>query len=240
MGGAETAWETRNWSVTLAGKRQPGGSRKRSVRLAGQRLPGSLESGASWWREKYAKGWGVESHIRGNLAEELDLQERQGVSVGEGRGEEVGHHRIIPTPQQAHSPTSYQKAVLPSASTLPIPHAHARPETACHPRQLASPFVGSQPPQGLSLPWPASPLERLHPCRAAPSTASPLKKDHSPEKLEQAPPSRAISASIPRQSCQFSYPGEEPPGFSAAQLPTPTLGGCCASVEQLPSTASPL
>ena len=78
------------------------------------------------WREQYAKGWGVESHIRGNLGEELDLQERQGASVGEGRGEEVGHHRILPTPQRAHLPTSYQKAVLPSASPLPLPHALAQ------------------------------------------------------------------------------------------------------------------
>jgi len=51
------------------------------------------------WREQYAKGWGVESHIRRTLGEELDLQERQGTSVGEGRGGGVGLHRILPMPQ---------------------------------------------------------------------------------------------------------------------------------------------
>ena len=44
-GGAETAWGTRNpslsSSVRVAGK----GSRKQSIRLAGQKLPGSLERG---------------------------------------------------------------------------------------------------------------------------------------------------------------------------------------------------
>ena len=47
LGGAETAWGTRNWSVRLTVKRLPQGSRKRSIGLVGQRLPGSLESGAS-------------------------------------------------------------------------------------------------------------------------------------------------------------------------------------------------
>ena len=41
-----------------------------------------------WWREQYAKGWGVESHNRRNLGEELDPQERQGEVLG--RGEEEG------------------------------------------------------------------------------------------------------------------------------------------------------
>ena len=36
----------------------------------------------------------------------------------------MGHHRILPTPQRAHLPTSYQKAVLPSASPLPLPLEH--------------------------------------------------------------------------------------------------------------------
>ena len=187
------------------------------------------------WREQYTKGWGAESHIRGNLAQELDLQERQGASVGEGRGEGVGCHRILPTPQQAHLPASYQKAVLPSAVLPPpTPCLHARPETACHPREMASPFSGSQPLQGLSLPWPACPLEGLHPCGAAPSTASPL------EKLEQARPGHATSASIPRWSSQFSCPGEKPLGFSAAYIAASALRGCCTPVEQLPNTASPL
>ena len=73
---------------------------------------------------QYTKGWGVESHIRGNLGEELDLQVRQGASVREGRGGGVGCNRILPMSQQVHLLTTYQKAVLPSASPLPLPHAH--------------------------------------------------------------------------------------------------------------------
>ena len=34
----------------------------------------------------------------------------------------MGRHRLLPTPQPAHLPASYQKAVLPSASPLPLPH----------------------------------------------------------------------------------------------------------------------
>ena len=113
----------------------------------------------------------------------------------------MGHHRILPTPQRAHLPTSYQKAVLPSASPLPLPCALCtKPEVACHPRGLASPFAGSRPQQGLSLPWPPCSLEGLQPYGAAPSTANPLEEARSPEKLEQAQSSCAKSASIARQS----------------------------------------
>ena len=41
------------------------------------------------WREQYTKGWGVESHNRGKLREEVEPEERQGTSVGEGRGGRV-------------------------------------------------------------------------------------------------------------------------------------------------------
>lgn len=58
------------------------------------------------WREQYTKGWGVESHNRGKLREEVEPEERQGTSVGEGRGGGVGHHRILLAPQRAHLPTS--------------------------------------------------------------------------------------------------------------------------------------
>ena len=75
------------------------------------------------WREQYIKAGERKAHIRENLAEELNLQERHSASVGEGRGEGVGCHRILPTPQRAHVPVSYQKAVLPSASPLPLPSA---------------------------------------------------------------------------------------------------------------------
>lgn len=103
-----------------------GGSRKQSVRFDGAETAWETrkQSIIAGGREQYAKGWEVESHIRGNLGEEVDLQERQGASVGEGREEGVGHHRLLPMPQQAHWPTSYQKAVLPSASPLPLPLTH--------------------------------------------------------------------------------------------------------------------
>ena len=87
---------------------------------------------------------------------------------------------------------------------------------------------------------PACPLKGLHPRRAAPSTTSPWEKARSPEKLEQAWPGRAKSASIAGDPDGPSCPGEESLGFSASQLSTPVLGGCCTPVGQLPSTASPL
>ena len=40
-------------------------------------------------------------------------------SLGEGREEGVGHHRILPMPQETYQPASYQKAVLHSASRHP-------------------------------------------------------------------------------------------------------------------------
>ena len=44
-----------------------------------------LRSSVPWAGEWYAKGGGVESHNRGNPGEGLDLQERQGASVGEDK-----------------------------------------------------------------------------------------------------------------------------------------------------------
>ena len=138
----------------------------------------------------------------------------------------MGHHRILPTPQRAHLPTSYQKSVLPSASPLPLPHAHAPDlrlpailEGWPHHLQEANHHRGFPCP-GLPAPWMG-----YTPCGAAPSTTSPLEKDRSPEKLEQTWPVRAISTSILRQSSRFSCPGEEHLGFSAAQLASPTLRG---------------
>ena len=159
------------------------------------------------WREQYAKGWGMESHIRGNLGEEPDPQERQGGSVGEGRGGGVDCHRILPTPQRAHLSASSRKAVLPSVSPLSLPcvpdlRLPAIREGWSHHLQEAD----HQPLQGLFLPWPPCPLKGLHLRGAAPSTASPLQKDRNTEKLEQAQPGCAKSASIPRRSCQFQLP----------------------------------
>ena len=137
-------------------------------------------------------------------------------------------------------PPAIRKLCFPVYPPSLTPCSCAGSETACHPGGLATPFVGSWPPQGLSLPWPTCPLEGLQLHGAAPSTTSPLENDRSPEKPEQALAGPATSASIRRQSSQFSCPGEEPLGFSVAQLAAPTLGGCCTPVEKLPSTTSTL
>ena len=150
----------------------------------------------------------MESHIRGNLGEELDLQERQGASVGDGREEGVGHHRILPMPQQAHWPASYQKALLPSASPLPSP-SRMHETWGCLPSQREGwpqHLPEAYHHRSFPLPWPACPLEGLHPRGAAPSTASSQKKACSPEKLEQARPGHEKSASIIRQSFQVGLP----------------------------------
>ena len=93
-------------------------------------------------------------------------------------------------------------------------------------------------PTSLSRPWGVAALL----WNSCPTLPVPCKSPHSPEKLEQTRPDCSTSASIPRQSSQFSCPGEEPLGFSAAQLAAPTLGvgRCCTLVEQLPSTTSRL
>ena len=49
-----------------------------------------------------AKGWGLESHKRGNPGEGLGLQERHCTIVGEGRAGCVGHQRILLAPQHFH------------------------------------------------------------------------------------------------------------------------------------------
>ena len=149
--------------------------------LRGQRLPGRIESRAS-------RGGGSNTLRAGKWKVTSEgTWEKSWVcaSVGEGREEGVETHRIFTTPQQAHWPTSYQKAVLASSSPLPTHYARAGPGAACHLGGLASTIVGSLQPQGLSLPWPACPLEGLHPCRAVPNTPIPHEKACSPEKLQQ-------------------------------------------------------
>ena len=72
------------------------------------------------WREQYAKGWGVESHNRGNLGKELDPQERQGASVGEGRGGGAGCPRILLAPQLAHLPPASREQCYPVHPPSPM------------------------------------------------------------------------------------------------------------------------
>ena len=126
----------------------------------------------------------MESHIRGNLEEEPGLR-----PCWRGERRRGGSPQNTPHTTASLLAASYQKAVLPSVSPPPAPatpYAHVGPGAACHLGGLASTIARSLPPQGLSLPWPACPLEGLHPRRAAPNTASPQKKACSPEKLEQA------------------------------------------------------
>ena len=99
-----------------------GRSRNQSVKLDGAETAWETRKQAECCRgwEQYAKGREVESHIRGTWE-----KGRVSASVGEGREEGVGPHRILPTPQLAYWPTSYQKAVLPSASPPPTtPYTH--------------------------------------------------------------------------------------------------------------------
>ena len=111
---------------------------------------------------------------------------RQGSSVGEGREEGVGPHRILPMPQQAYWSSNYQKAGFPiSSPPLTTPYAHTGPGAACHPGGLASTIAESLMPQGLSLPWPACPLVGLPPWSRNKHSQH-LGKGLSPEKLEQA------------------------------------------------------
>ena len=117
-------------------------------------------------KEQYAKGWGVESHNRGNLGKDLDPQERQGTSVGEGKVGGEGHHRILLAPQQPHLPASEQRALLPSASPSPTP---------CVP-DLRLPAIPEGWPHHLweanhlrGFPWPWG----LHSRRAVPSKRAP-------------------------------------------------------------------
>ena len=46
--------------------------------------PEGLRNSVTWVRERYAMGWGVEGHGRGNWGEGLGPQEKQGAIVGEG------------------------------------------------------------------------------------------------------------------------------------------------------------
>ena len=56
----------------------------RGLGLAVWGQPKGLRSSVPQAGEWCAMGWGGEHHGRGNLGEGLDLQERQGVIVGEG------------------------------------------------------------------------------------------------------------------------------------------------------------
>ena len=190
VGSVETAW---------------GGLGTSLLGLMEQRLLGKLESRGHGRREQYAKGWEVESLVRGKLVEELDLQERQGANVWEGIEEGVGQHRILPTPQRIHWPTSYQKAVLPSALT-PLPLTHMP--------DLGLPVI----PEG----WSQQLLEAYHcKCFTCPSRLAlwrgytPMEQHKSPwknacslENIEQAQAGSEKSANILSSPSKSGCPGE--------------------------------
>ena len=82
--------------------------------------------------EQYTKGWGVESHNRGNPGEGLNRQERQGTTVGEGKGGGAGHHRILPAPVCRLACQLAESRAFPAHPPLLHP-ACSWPEATCHP-----------------------------------------------------------------------------------------------------------
>ena len=108
----------------LTGQSLGGGLGTSLSGLTGQRLPGRLESRASWGEEQYAKGWEVESHIRGKLGEELDLQETQGASFGVGREEGVGPIEYSPCDSELTGPPAIRKLCFPVIPPPPPPPTH--------------------------------------------------------------------------------------------------------------------
>ena len=73
--------------------------------------------------------WEVESHNRGNLGESLDMKERQGTSVAEGRGGGVGHH----TPCGPMSMLAFQLAESRASQNIPPPPPHVHLARSCLP-----------------------------------------------------------------------------------------------------------
>ena len=129
------------------------------------------------------------------------------VNVGEGREEGVGPKEHSPCHSKLTGPLAIRKLCFPVHPPTPHhPYIHDGPGAACHLGGLASIIAGSLPPQGLSMPWHACLLEGLHPCGAAPNTASPWEKACSPEKLEQAWPGSEKVCLILGQSFQVGLP----------------------------------
>jgi len=74
--------------------------------------------------EWYTKGWGAESHGRGNLGEGPDCRRGKAPLLGGTGGGGASHHRKLLVPKRVHMPTGSQRKVLP-------PHSPLRPEAAC-------------------------------------------------------------------------------------------------------------
>ena len=73
------------------------------------------------WREQYAKGWEVESHNRGNLAEDLDHRRDKAPVLG--RGEEEGWATIKYSlcPSKHTCPTASWEQCFPVQLPSPTP-----------------------------------------------------------------------------------------------------------------------
>ena len=114
------------WALRLRLQRSVPG---RGLGLAVWRQPKGIRSSVPQAGEWYAKGWGVESHSRGNLGEGPDPQERQRHHCWGGR-EEAGHHRKLLRPECVHVLAGLQGGgqqwhrLLTNRSRLPT---HRRP-----------------------------------------------------------------------------------------------------------------
>ena len=146
--GAETAWGPRNRYVRFDRAETTWETRKQSVSGGGSNM---LRAGE--WKATSDGTW-----------EKRWICRRDKVPVL-GRGEKKEWAPI------EHSPHHIELTGLPAIRKLcfpvhlpsPYPHVRTGPRAACYPRGLASTTARNLPPQGLSLPWPACPLEGLHP-----------------------------------------------------------------------------
>ena len=88
-----------------------GRSRNRSVKFDGAET--------AWETRKQSLAGGGSNMLRAGkwkvTSEGTWEKSRACARVRKGREERVGPHRILPTPQRAYRPASYQKVLLPSA-----------------------------------------------------------------------------------------------------------------------------
>ena len=128
--------------------------------------------------ECYIKGWGVESHGRGNPGEGLDPQERKGTTVGKGREGGAGHHRKLLGSTVHTCPLDRRE--MRSASPLlhpacmdPAPLATLRPPSPC----ISSLQECSRAPRAhtqLDGIWPTGTImHSWHPCSTLTEWAPP-------------------------------------------------------------------
>lgn len=133
------------------------------------------------WREQYTKGWGVESHNRGSLGKELDPQERQGTSVGEGRRGEEGPAAIeysLHPSEHACPPANREQCYpvhTPSPTLVPDLRLPAILEGWPHHLQEVNHLRGFPHP-GLPTLWRGYILTEQHPAPPAPWKSSAAQK----------------------------------------------------------------